>query len=74
MNADGIQRVHVKRGARIVHVETPLGVINIHIGLRDQQGRRVETISISGNNYSGDPLVVRRGYRLVELKTVRGGQ
>ena len=69
-----IQRVTPKRGARVVHVETPLGVVNIYLDLRDRYGRRVENVQVSGNNYAGEPRVVRRGSRLVELKTVRGGQ
>lgn len=72
--SDGIQRVKVKRGARVVHIETPLGVVNIHVGLSDRLGRRVENVMVSGNNYSGEPLVVRRGSRLIELKTVKGGR
>ena len=57
-----------------LHVETPLGVINIRVGLSDMKGRRVESIKVSPNNYAGEQKVIRRGLantRLVELKTVR---
>jgi hypothetical protein len=29
-----------------LHVETPLGIFNIEVGLRDTKGRRVEVVSI----------------------------
>ncbi len=60
-----------KKGETL-HIETPLGVINIRVGLTDLLGRSVDSIEVipSSNN---DNKVVRRGYgntRLVELKTV----
>jgi len=61
----------------LLHIETPLGIINIRVGLHDSQGRRVESIEVIPNNYCDEPAVRRRGFcntRLVELKTVRGGQ
>jgi hypothetical protein len=61
----------------LLHVETPLGIVNIHVGLHDRKSRRVEAITVSGNNYAGEPKVALRGYhntRLVELKTVKGGR
>lgn len=67
-----IQRVTVKRGTRIVHVETPLGIVNIHVGLSDARGRRVENVQMRPNQYAGEPKVTVRGCRFVELKTVKG--
>lgn len=58
----------------VLHVETPLGVVNIHVGLSDRRGRRVEAVRIRGNDYAGEPLVKVVGQRLVELKTVKGGR
>lgn len=57
-----------------LHVETPLGIVNIYVGLRDATGRRVERIEVIPNNYAGEPKVTRSGYantRLIELKTVK---
>lgn len=58
----------------ILHVETPLGIVNIHVGLNDRRGRRVEAVLMRGNNYSGEPLVKVVGNRMVEMKTVKGGR
>lgn len=53
--------------ARIVHVETTLGIVNIYVGLRDAHGRRVERVEMIPNRYAGEPLVtVEDGARFVE--------
>jgi hypothetical protein len=68
----------VKPGkADVVHVETPLGIVNIHVGLHDVDGRRVENVSVQCNDYAGEPTVridgnlkyKHKGMRLVELST-----
>lgn len=56
----------------ILHVETPLGIVNIHVGLSDRNGRTVEAVSMIPNRYAGEPKVVVRGSRFVQLKTVKG--
>lgn len=71
---DDMQTVRPKRGVRVVHVETQLGIVNIYLNLHDKQGRRVETVTLSGNNYAGEKRVAVRGGRLIELKTVMGGK
>lgn len=56
---------------RTLHVETPLGIVNIMVGLHDPEGNRVDAISITPNNYAGEPKVRLDGYhnsRLIELK------
>jgi hypothetical protein len=63
-----IQTVHPRRGARVVHVETELGIVNIHVGLTDREGRRVESVMMNPNRYAGEKKVVVRGFRFVELK------
>lgn len=66
--------VHYGKRDNLLHVETPLGIVNITVGLSDSRGRRVESIQVIPANGSGDPKVIRRGYsntRLIELKTVR---
>jgi hypothetical protein len=58
----------------LLHVETPLGVVNIRVGLTDSTGRRVDSITVTPEQSAGQKKVVRRGYyntRMVELKGVR---
>jgi hypothetical protein len=58
----------------LLHVETPLGVINIRVGLMDSAGRRVDSITVTPDEITGDKKIIRRGYyntRMVELKGVR---
>lgn len=43
---------------RLLHVETPLGIVNIYLGLTDIKGRRVERVDMLPNNYSGERKVV----------------
>ena len=67
-----MKTVSLKNG--LLHVETPLGVINIRAGLVDSAGRRVDSITITPDEITGDKKIVRRGYyntRMVELKGVR---
>lgn len=71
--ARDMQTVRPRRGVRIVHVETPLGIVNIHLGLTDMGGRRVENVQMRPNNYAGEPRVKVVGCRFIELKTVKGG-
>lgn len=54
-----------------LHVETPLGIVNIRCGLSDLKGRNVESIEVIPSNYSGKKKVIRSGYgntRLIQLK------
>lgn len=52
--------------ARIVHVETTLGIVNIYVGLRDAHGRRVERVEMLPNQYAGEPRVTVDGARFIE--------
>jgi len=52
--------------ARIVHVETPLGIVNIYVGLTDIKGRRVEAVEMIPNEYAGEPKVKVVGRRFIE--------
>lgn len=56
----------------ILHVETPLGIVNIHVGLTDRRGRPVEAVSMLPNRYAGEPKVIVNGSRFIQLKTVKG--
>lgn len=51
-----------------LHVETPLGIVNIRVGLTDLRGRRVDSVGFVPNSYAGERKVVLRGSRFVELK------
>jgi hypothetical protein len=58
----------------LLHVETPLGVINIRAGLTDSMGRRVDSITVTPDEITSGKKIIRRGYyntRMVELKGVR---
>lgn len=58
----------------VLHIETPLGIVNIRVGLSDSRGRRVESIEVIPNRYKGEPKVLRSGYantRLIECRKVR---
>ena len=72
---DKMKRVVLRKG--ILHVETPLGIINIRVGLADGTGRAVDSIEVIPNNYAGEPKVLRKGYantRLVRCKRAKGGK
>lgn len=59
--------------ARIIHVETPLGIVNIYLGLRDEQGRHVEQVEMIPNRYVGEPKVEVTGTRFIEQKKQKPG-
>ena len=53
----------------LLHVETPLGIVNIRVGLSDGLGRRVDSIEILPSRYAGEKKIIRSGYcnnRLIE--------
>lgn len=67
------QRTIVARPNELIHVETPLGIVNIRVGLSDRLGRAVDSIEVIPDEYCGERKVVRRGYgitRLVQLRKV----
>lgn len=47
----------------VVHIATPNGVINIHVGLTDDTGRAVDSISITPSKYDGENTVILVGDR-----------
>jgi len=55
-----MKRISLKSG--VLHIETPLGIVNITVGLRDERGARVESISTIPNNYAGECKVSLDGY------------
>ncbi len=49
---------------QIIHVETALGIVNIHVGLADLKGRNVVTVEMIPSNCVGEYKVQRIGNRL----------
>ena len=67
-----MKTVQLSKG--LLHVETPLGIVNIRVGLNDFNGRKVESIEVLPNDYAGEKKIIRSGYgntRLIELLTVK---
>ena len=62
---------------KLLHVEVPLGIVNIRIGEVDHVGREVNTIELVPDNYPKENKVVARGgphnTKLVRLKVTKGG-
>ncbi len=54
-----------------LHVETPNGIVNIIVGLRDSLGRSVDAVEILPSNYKGESKVILRGRRLIRCKRAR---
>jgi hypothetical protein len=67
-----MKRIAHKRG--LLHIETPLGIINITVGLQDVRDRDVESIEVIPSRYVGEPKVLRSGYantRLIRCKRTK---
>lgn len=66
---------HMKPGTEnMLHIETPMGIINIAVGLTDHAGRRVESIEVIPCNYAGEPKRRRSGLgntRIIEARKAR---
>lgn len=52
-----LKTVMVPRGCEGLHIELPGAIVNIRVGLRDEQGREVTRVSIDadGEKYAGEP-------------------
>lgn len=61
-----MKRVAALKRGTVVHVETPLGIVNIRVGLRDAKGRAVDAVEIIPSNYVGERKVIVKGCRLVQ--------
>lgn len=59
------QRVKVRKGVDVVHIETDLGIVNIHLGLADDSGHAVESVSMIPDSYAGERRVTVQGGRFV---------
>ncbi len=56
-----------------LHIETPLGIVNVRAGEIDNRGRRVDSVQVIPDEYVGEKKIVRKGLantRLVELKII----
>lgn len=66
-----MKRLSIRKG--LLHVETPLGIINIRVGLQDVKGRNVESIEVIPSCYVGEPKIWRSGYantRLIQVRSI----
>ncbi len=57
-----------------LHVETPLGIVNIRVGLTDSKGRSVDSIAVSPDAYVDQPKVVLYGRHNTRLVQLKGGK
>ena len=54
-----------------LHIETPLGIINVIVGLNDYHGRQVEAVEMipcGAPRCPDKPRVIVRGRRFIQLK------
>ena len=49
------------RSGGILHIETDMCIVNIHVGLFDAEGRPVTNITIIPDNYAGEAPVTLVG-------------
>ena len=62
-----MKRITWQNPDKVLHIETPLGIVNIRVGLEDSSGQRVEAIEIIPNNFAGEPKVEVDGARHTRL-------
>lgn len=56
----------VRLPAGMLHVETPLGIVNVRVGLTDDKGRAVDAVEIIPSNHTDESRVIQRGTRLIQ--------
>jgi len=49
--------VSVSKKTELVHIETPLGIVNVWLGLNGSDGSRRERVEYIPNNSFGEPKV-----------------
>lgn len=57
----------------MLHIETPNGVINIRVGLKDRLGRAVDSVQCIPDEYAGEPKVRLYGPHNTRLVRLKGG-
>ena len=71
MTKKEVRETTIQKRDDYIHIETPLGIVNIYPGLHDQRGRRVDAIEMIPNDrYAGERIVRRMGDKFVETKMV----
>lgn len=73
-NRDMLTLNYISKGIKTIHIETQLGIFNIHLDVTDHLGRRMEEVYAIGNSYAGQKPVRAKRWgvtKLVELKGVR---
>ena len=69
-NSESFKSIVLNHGK--LHIETPLGIVNIRVGLTDMYGRSVDSIELIPDMEQGTRRVKRTGVgntRFIELKT-----
>jgi hypothetical protein len=71
MTKKEVRQTTIQKRDDYIHIETPLGIVNIYPGLHDQKGRRVDRIEMLPNDhYAGERIVKRIGDRFVETNLI----
>lgn len=52
------KRIIHKKG--LLHIETPLGIVNVRVGLKDMQGYPVDSVEVIPDQVRDDNLTVGR--------------
>lgn len=56
-----------------LHIETPLGIINVRTGLRDDRDREVVSVSMIPDQYAGECPVMINGNRMIKTRVKTHG-
>lgn len=71
MTKKEVRETKIQKRDDYIHIELPLGIVNLYPGLHDNRGRRVDAIEIlPDDHYAGERIVRRYGDRLVETKQI----
>lgn len=69
-----MQTVRHYRPGEVLHIETPLGIVNIRVGLVDRNGRSVDSIAVYPDAIEGKRKVVLYGRHNTRLVQLKGGK
>ena len=64
----------VRHDRGCLHIETPLGIVNIRVGLTDSKGRSVDSIVVVPDAFMDQPKVVLHGRSNTRLVQLKGGR
>lgn len=69
-----MRTITLRAGANVLHIETPNGIVNIRVGLRDRLGRAVDSVQCIPDEYAGEPKVRRYGPANVRMVRMKGAK